>query len=59
MKIYEKKAPSFLEKLSEDFPWYLRYYKFIIASIVIVFLGLGFLFGYLLEPEEDKILYHY
>jgi hypothetical protein len=59
MKLYKEYAPAFLESFEEKFPWYLRYSRTIIFSIILVSSGIGFLFGYLLEPEERKIIYNY
>jgi hypothetical protein len=59
MELYKEHAPSFLKSFEEKFPWYLRYSRTIIFSIILASSGIGFLLGYLLEPEKDKIPYHY
>lgn len=57
MEAYQEYAPSFLEKLEEGFPWYLRYSRIIFFSIILASSGFGFGLGYLLEPEKDKDYY--
>jgi hypothetical protein len=52
-------APSFLENFEKEFPWYLRYSRTIFFSTIVASLGIGFLIGYLLEPEERKNIYNY
>ncbi|MCE8163444.1 MAG: hypothetical protein I3274_04465 [Candidatus Moeniiplasma glomeromycotorum] len=53
MENYQKYAPSFLEKFTKKFPWYLRYYWLVIIFIFIASSGIGFLIGYILEPKEE------
>src|SRR3954452_19379186 len=52
MELYQKYALSFLEKMEQNFPWYLRYCWLIMILIVFASSGIGFLVGYLLEPTE-------
>jgi len=53
VKIYEEHAPSFVESLDKEFPWYLRYCKTIFLLILLAVAGSGFWVGYLLEPKEE------
>ena len=53
LELMKKHAPSFLEKVEEEFPWNLRYYWLIIILIVFASSGISFLVGYLLEPTEE------
>jgi hypothetical protein len=53
LELMKKHAPSFLEKVEEEFPWHLRYYWLIIILIVFASSGISFLVGYLLEPVEE------
>lgn len=52
MELYQKYALSFLQKINQKFPWYLRYHWLIMILIVFASSGIGFLVGYLLEPTE-------